>query len=67
MSTAVATLRAHTEKYKKNFNAVVAFLIQYIDKKALTPSVKVVFVTQTRPTKRQKTSLVVALSEKRLN
>ena len=56
MSTAVATVRAHPDKYKKDFDAVVAFLTQYIDKKAPTPSVKVASVTQTRPAKRQKTS-----------
>ena len=56
MSTAVATVRAHPDKYKKDFDAVVAFLIQYIHKKAPTPSVKVASVTQTKPAKRQKTS-----------
>ena len=53
---AVATVRAHPGKYEKDFDAVVAFLIQYIDKNALTPSMKVASVTQTRPAKRQKTS-----------
>ena len=56
MSTAVAAVRAHPDKYEKDFDAVVAFLTQYIDKKAPTPSVKVASVTQTRPAKRQKTS-----------
>ena len=56
MSTAVATVRAHPDKYKKDFDAVVAFLTQYIDKKAPTPSVKVASVTQTRHAKWQKTS-----------
>ena len=57
MSTAVAAVRAHRDKYEKDFDAVFTFLIQYIDKKAPTPSVKVASVTQTRPAKRQKTSM----------
>ena len=56
MSTEVAAVRAHPDKYKKGFDAVVAFLTQYIDKRAPTPSVKVASVTQTRPAKQQKTS-----------
>ena len=56
MSTAVATVRAHPDKYEKDFDAVVALLTQYIDKKAPTPSMKDASVTQTRPAKRQKTS-----------
>ena len=46
MSTAVATVRAHPDKYKKDFNAVVAFLTQYIDKRV-----------QTRPSKQQNTKV----------
>ena len=61
MSTAVATVRAHTDKYDKDFDAVVAFLTQYIDKKASTPNVKVASVTQTRPAKWQKTNTRVFL------
>ena len=45
LSTAVATVRAHPDKYKNNFDAVVAFLTQYIDKKAPSPCVKVASVT----------------------
>ena len=56
MSTAVVTVRAHPDKYKKDFDAVVAFVTQYIDKRAPILNVKVAFVTQTRPAKRQKTS-----------
>ena len=56
MSTAVTAARAHPDKYEKDFDAVVAFLTQYIDEKAPTPSIKVAPVTQTRPAKRQKTS-----------
>ena len=41
MSTAVTTVRAHPDKYKKDFDAVVAFHTQYIDKRAPKPSVKV--------------------------
>ena len=56
MSTAVVAVRAHPDKYEEDFNAVVAFLIQYNEKKAPTPSVNVASITQTRPAKRQKTS-----------
>ena len=56
MSTAVATVRMCPHKYDKDFNAVVALLTPYIDKRAPTPSVKVAFVSQIRPGKRQKTS-----------
>ena len=56
LSTAVTAVRAHPDKYQKDFNAVVAFLTQYIDKRAPTLSVKVASVTQTRTAKGQKTS-----------
>ena len=56
MSTVVATVMAHPDKYMKDFNIVVTFLSQYINKKAPKPSVKIASVTQTRPAKRQKTS-----------
>ena len=56
MSTTVAAVRAHPDRYEKDFDAVVAFLTQYIDKKTLTASNKVASVTQTRPAKRQKIS-----------
>ena len=56
MSTAIATVRAHPDRYENDFDAVVAFLSQNIDKKAPTHSVKGASVTQTRPAKRQKTS-----------
>ena len=38
MSTAVTPVRAHPDKYEKDFNIVVAFLTQHIDKKAPMPS-----------------------------
>ena len=56
LSRAVAAIRAHPDKYKIDFDAVVTLLTQYIDKRAPAPSVKVASVTQTRPAKRQKTS-----------
>ena len=56
LSTAVAAARANPDKYKKDFDSVFAFLNQNIDKRATTPSLKVAFVTQTRPAKWQKTS-----------
>ena len=56
LSTAVATVRVHQDKYEKDFNAVVAFVTQYVSKRVPTPSVKVSSVAQTRPAKQQKTS-----------
>ena len=56
MSTAVTAVRAHLDRYEKDFDAVVTFLSHFIDGKAPTPSVKVASITQTRPAKRQKTS-----------
>ena len=56
MSTAVAPLKAHLGKCKMDFDAVVAFLTQYTDKIAPRSSVKVAFVSQTRPAKQQKIS-----------
>ena len=44
------------DKYEKDFDAVVAFLSQYIIKRALTPSVKIASAGQNRPTKWQKIS-----------
>ena len=41
MFTAVMAARVHPDKYKKDFGTVVTFLIQYIDKRAPTPSVKI--------------------------
>ena len=55
-STAFATIRAHPDKYEKDFDAVVTILTEYIDKRAPTPSMKVASVTQIRPAKQQKTS-----------
>ena len=58
MSIAVTRVRAHPDKYEKDFNAVVAFLTQYIDKKAPTPSVKVASVGHNRSAKWQRTSTI---------
>ena len=49
--TVVASTKAHTDNYEKNFNAVVTFLTQYIDKHRLTPAVKVISIVQIRPAK----------------
>ena len=56
MSTAVVTVWVHSDKYEKDFDAIVTFLSQYINKKTQAPSVKVASVAQTRPAKHQKTS-----------
>ena len=56
LSKVVATVRAHPDKYKKDFDTLVAFLSQYIDKRALTVKLKVASVGQSRPAKQQKAS-----------
>ena len=33
LSTAVAKVKVHSEKYKKSFDAVITFLTQYINKR----------------------------------
>ena len=52
LSIAVAAVRAHPDRYEKDFDAVITFLSQYIDRKTPTLSVKVASITQTRPAKR---------------
>ena len=52
LSTAAAT--ENPDKYEKDFDAVAAFLTQYINKQKPTQSVNVVTITQNRPAKRQK-------------
>ena len=51
LSIAVNAVRAYPDKCKKDFDAVVTFLTQYIDKRSLISSVKVASVVQTRPAK----------------
>ena len=58
MPTAVATVMVYPDKYRKDFNTIVAFLTQYLDKRGHTPSEKVASVAQTRSAKQQKTSTV---------
>ena len=65
-SKAVATVRAHPDKYEKDFDVVVTFLTQYIDKRSPTPSMKVASVAQNRPTKQQRQVLVMVHSRARL-
>ena len=57
LSTAVATVRVHPDKYEKDFDAVVTFFTQYINKRAPILSAKVASLTQTSPSKQQKTSI----------
>ena len=56
LSTAVTTVKAHPDKYMKDFDKAVAFITQDINKSALTPSVKSASVGQNRPAKQQKTT-----------
>ena len=41
LSIAVTAVKAHADKYEKDFDAVVTFLTQYINKRWPTPSVEV--------------------------
>ena len=56
MSTAVLAVRAQLDKKEKDFDVRVAFLTQYINKRATKLSVKVAFFGQMRPVQWQKTS-----------
>ena len=56
--TKITTLKAYPDKYEKDFNAVVTYLTQYINKRGPTPSNNVAFIAQTRPAKQQKISTV---------
>ena len=67
LSTAVATVRVHPDKYEENFDAMVAFLGMYIHKRAPTPSVKIAFVGQNIPAKWKRTALPMALLRERLS
>ena len=67
LSTAVAAVRSHPDKYEKKFDAVVTFLTQYINKRAPTPGMKVALVAQTKPAQSRRPALVMALSRERLS
>ena len=56
-STVTAVVKAHPDKYEKDFDSIVTFLTQYIDKQGPKPSMEIVSVIQTRPAKQQKTSI----------
>ena len=56
LSTAVTTVRAHPDKYEKDFDTVVTFLTQSTDKRSPTPSVMVASIMQTRPAKWKKSN-----------
>ena len=56
LSTAVAIVKAHPDRYEKDFDTLVTYLSQYVEKLRPIMSVNVVSVTQSRPAKRQKTS-----------
>ena len=46
ISIAIFAVKAYPDKYEKNFDAVVAYLSQYVEKGGLTMSVIVVSITQ---------------------
>ena len=56
LSTAVAAVRVHADKYVKDFDTIITFLTKCINKKAPKLSVKVASVGQNRPAKHQRTS-----------
>ena len=51
LSTAVAAVRVHLDKYEKDFDGIVTFLSHYINKRAPTLSVKGSSDGQNRPAK----------------
>ena len=61
LSTAVTAERAHSDKYEKDFDAVVAFLTQYIDNRAPTLSMKVASVGRTELPRSRRPVLPMAL------
>ena len=67
MSTAVTKERAHPDKYKKDFDAVIVFLTKYINKRAPTLSAKVASVGQTHLLSGRRPLLEVAPSKERLS
>ena len=68
MSTAVAAVRAHLEKFEKDFDAIATFLTQYIDKKATEPSVKgCLCQSKTNLPSGRRPVLLMALSRERLS
>ena len=67
LSTEVATVRSHPDKYEKDFNTIVNFLSQYIDKKAPTPSVKVDSVHRTDLPSSRRPALPMAPFRERLS
>ena len=65
MSTAVAGVMAHQDKYENDFNIEIAFLMQHIDKRGPALTVKVASVAQTRPAKWQNASMFVEIELKK--
>ena len=59
LSTAVTGVRMQPKKYEKDFDTVVAFLAQYIDKKGPTLSEKFASITKTRTPVWQKTCITL--------
>ena len=53
LSKAVDAVRAHLDKYEKDFHVLVVFLTQYINKREPKLNVKFASVGQTRPAKWQ--------------
>ena len=56
MLTPVAALRAHSNNYKQDFDAVTTYFFHCFGKKGLITSFKVTYIAQARSAKKQKTS-----------
>ena len=65
LSTAVAAARVHPNKHEKNFDAVVAFLTQYINKRGPTPSVSLPLSLRPDLPSGRKMALDMALSKEK--
>ena len=65
--TAVATVKAHPDKYEKYFDAAITFLIQYIGKQGPTLSVLILSMNQTKSASSRRPAPPMALSNERLS
>ena len=67
LSMAVATVRAYPDKYEKDFDTVVTFLTQYIDKRELTQSMEVASIALSDLPNGRRPTLFMALSMEQLS
>ena len=67
LSTAVTAVRAHPDKYEKDFDAIVTFLSQYINKRALTQMWRLPLSVRADPPSSRGPVLPMALLRERLS